>query len=310
MPYQEGAKTCPLCDQELRYTGWALASGTSANVQCERCGHFTISFTASEYIQTEEIKPNRYLLSAACRNWSGAGSPQILTNTVKSLIQQVPRLSVPEMLDKFLLLLAKTTPRLDAASTFNPNTDYPLLAFRDANEAIRCTVWLYHSTFVEEMTADSRIYLTLNGWEHVSQLQKSGPESRFAFVAMWFDPSVDALYKEAIEPAIRDAGYEPLRVDRTEHVNRIDDEIIALIRRSRFMVADFTGQRQGVYFEAGMMMGLSRNVIWMCRKEEIDAKEPHFDVRQYNFIPWEKEALADARKRLSDRIVALEGEGS
>lgn len=41
-------------------------------------------------------------------------------------------------------------------------------------------------------------------------------------------------------------------------MNRIDDEIIGRIRASRFIVADFTGHRPGVYFEAGMMLGLGR----------------------------------------------------
>jgi hypothetical protein len=60
---------------------------------------------------------------------------------------------------------------------------------------------------------------------------------------MWFDDSMDEVYDEAIKPAISEAGYNPLRIDRVEHANRIDDEIIGRIKGSRFMVADFTGQR-------------------------------------------------------------------
>ena len=71
------------------------------------------------------------------------------------------------------------------------------------------------------------------------------------------------------------------------------------------MVADFTGQRADVYFEAGLMSGLGRTVIWMCRKEEL--KNVHFDARQYNFIDYKN--VAEARKRLYDRIIAIEGEG-
>ena len=47
-----------------------------------------------------------------------------------------------------------------------------------------------------------------------------------------------------------------MRIDRHEHVNKIDDEIIAEIRRARFVVADFThgdtGGRGSVYYEAGI----------------------------------------------------------
>jgi hypothetical protein len=67
--------------------------------------------------------------------------------------------------------------------------------------------------------------------------------------SQWFDPSQDTT-KEAIKAAIAEAGYLPIRIDEVQHVNKIDDEIIARIRSSKFMVADFTGQRQGVYFEA------------------------------------------------------------
>ena len=42
---------------------------------------------------------------------------------------------------------------------------------------------------------------------------------------MWFDESMDEVWKQAIEPGIADAGYEAGRIDRKEHVNKIDDEI-------------------------------------------------------------------------------------
>jgi hypothetical protein len=58
-------------------------------------------------------------------------------------------------------------------------------------------------------------------------------------------------------------------ISNKEHANKIDDEIIAEIRRSAFLVADFTGHRQNVYFETGFAIGLARQVVWTCRKDEI-----------------------------------------
>ena len=69
---------------------------------------------------------------------------------------------------------------------------------------------------------------------------------------------------------VRAAGYDPLRIDRVEHVAKIDDEIVAQIRRSRFVLADFTGHRGGVYFEAGFALGLNLPVIWTCRQDAVD----------------------------------------
>lgn len=297
---------CPICDLQARVREVPDGSFTT-DVYCERCGKFNISEEAMDELRRGELAEHRYLLSAACRNWSGAQWPKIRTENINELIQQVPNLSVAEKLDRLLLLLADRTPRLDGVSDFIEDRDYPLLVMHDGAEVAPMLAALSRLGYIQ--LSNTSIRLNIAGWTRISELRASGSQSRQAFVAMWFDQSVDALYEQAIAPAIRDAGYEPVRVDKTEHVNRIDDEIISQIRRSRFMVADFTGQRQGVYFEAGMMMGLGRNVIWMCQKKEIEAQQPHFDVRQYNFITWEQETLPDARKRLTDRIGAVEGQG-
>ncbi len=82
---------------------------------------------------------------------------------------------------------------------------------------------------------------------------------------MWFYDVTHAAYNDGIEHAIRDSGYRALRIDKKEHNNKIDDEIIAEIRRAKFLVADFTCEnekvRGGVYFEAGFAMGLRIPVI-------------------------------------------------
>ena len=111
--------------------------------------------------------------------------------------------------------------------------------------------------------------------------------------------------EDAIDRAVEESGYKPVRIDKIEHVNRIDDEIIARFRRSKFLIADFTGQRNGVYFEAGFMLGLGRPVIWVCEKAELH--DVHFDTRQYNTIDYLD--AADLQKRLQVRIEAIMGKG-
>jgi len=57
------------------------------------------------------------------------------------------------------------------------------------------------------------------------------------------------------------------------HLNKVDVEIIAEIRRSRFLVADFTCEsgsvRGGVYFETGFAMGIDIPIIWTCKNTSI-----------------------------------------
>ena len=139
-----------------------------------------------------------------------------------------------------------------------------------------------------------------NGFIHASETNAA--ESVSGFIAMWFDPSMNTARSDGLEPAIRSAGYTPIVVSGVEHINKIDDEIISQIRRSRFLVADFTGHRGGVYFEAGFAMSLGRPVFWTCRKD--DLKNLHFDIRQYNCIDWTDPVdLANRlkRKRCFDR---------
>ena len=150
------------------------------------------------------------------------------------------------------------------------------------------------------------------GYARYQELEGKSADSSQAFVAMWFDSSMDAVYQDAIAPAIEDAGYAPTRVDNVQHNRKIDDEIIALIRRSRFVVADFTAgnpkeSRGGVYYEAGFAYGLGREVIHTCRADFVEAL--HFDTRQYNHIVWSGDDLPQFRKDLRHRIEATIGRG-
>jgi hypothetical protein len=150
---------------------------------------------------------------------------------------------------------------------------------------------------------------TARGWMQIEDLMLHSPDKAQAFVAMWFNPVTDGAYNDGMAKAITDCGYRPLRIDNKEHANKIDDEIIAEIRRSRFVVADFTCEkgkvRGGVYYEAGFAAGLSIRVIWTCRKGSID--DLHFDTRQYNHIVWD--APEDLRVKLEARIGAVMGDG-
>jgi hypothetical protein len=124
---------------------------------------------------------------------------------------------------------------------------------------------------------------------------------------MWFNPIMDEVWTEGFHPGIEDAGYKALRIDRHPHNNRIDDEIIVKIKESKFLVADFTARRGGVYFEAGFALGLGKPVIWTVREPEL--RKIHFDTRQYCFIPWTCDNLPKLREDLRLRIEATIGKG-
>ena len=134
-------------------------------------------------------------------------------------------------------------------------------------------------------------------------------KSEQAFIAMWFDKEMDDAFKQGLKAGVEQAGYTAHRIDMKPHNNKIDDEIIAEIRRSRFLVADFThgtdGPRGGVYYEAGFAHVLGIPVIFTCHEDKLD--EVHFDTRQYNHIVWKTHK--DLREQLTHRICATIGDG-
>ena len=159
--------------------------------------------------------------------------------------------------------------------------------------------------------------LTPAGMERLEELQTNAMNSEQAFVAMWFDESVADAYEEGIWPAIEESGYKPLRIDRKEHIRKIDDQIISEIKRSRFVVCDFTCEliecdgekkafpRGGVYYEAGFAQGLGIPVIWTCREDHLE--HVHFGTRQFNHITWN--TPEELRKKLRNRVDAVMGDG-
>lgn len=156
------------------------------------------------------------------------------------------------------------------------------------------------------------------GYARLTELDGANLESSQVFIAMWFDDSMKNAYEKGIEPAIYDSGYKPMLINQKQHIGKIDDQIIAEIRRSRFLVADFTAgekdcgkdetihvPRGGVYYEAGFAQGLNIPVIWTCKKDQME--RIHFDTRQFNHINWENEE--DLYEQLKNRIGAVIGDG-
>lgn len=154
------------------------------------------------------------------------------------------------------------------------------------------------------------------GWRYIDELDTSGGDTSQAFVAMWFDDSMADAWRLGIEPGLRDAGYLPLRIDNKQHNGKIDDEIVAEIKRSKFLVADFTcgafeganGRhaipRGGVYYEAGFAHGLGKEVIFCCHRDRLG--DVHFDTRQFAHLVWgDPEEL---RALVYNRVVATIGE--
>lgn len=135
------------------------------------------------------------------------------------------------------------------------------------------------------------------------------------FIACAFGKEdVDSIYENAIVPVLEVLGIEPLRVDRVEHNENIDQKIIKLIKECDFCISDLTYSRQSVYYESGYIHGLNKEVIFCVRKDHFTPKSDdengiykvHFDLQTKNIIDWSstKNTLT-FKKRLTSRITII-----
>ena len=152
-----------------------------------------------------------------------------------------------------------------------------------------------------------RAIITGEGWAYLDSLKETSPTSTDVFVAMSFDPDLLFLRDDVFYPVLDPLGYRGFRVDDPATDVVIDDAIIAGIKRSKFIIADFTGQRPGVYYEAGFAAGLGLTVVRSCRDDE--RAKLHFDVNHYPFLFWSSSDLDDFKGKLTDRIISWVGRG-
>ena len=236
--------------------------------------------------------------------------------------------SIGEKADKLLLSLSRSHPKAGTRipifrgslnQTTNPDrttslSGSPLPAIfsqawaEDKEEVIYIVIeYLLKAKGFLQDTGEGRYSITPGGWAYVHTLMHGVSHGDLGFIAMWFGAEMEPAHA-AIREGIKRAGYKSLRIDGEEHNRKIDDEIIAAIRRSKFVVADFTGHRGGVYYEAGYAGGRDIPVIWLCRRDALD--NLHFDTRQYSHIVWDKDNLAELTSALQRRIEATIGRGS
>lgn len=279
-------------------------------VFCARCGNFAVTSTARKIMK----QPSGDAV-AKISGW--IREHQDVTIRVEDLptLYDLRMPSVGEKAEKILLYVARNYPRpgdgIKESEMFGPILWAVAWAAGDTELTYLIQDYLtdekkfLRSGYMPGRTEPCRM-ITPTGWAHLDSLTRGNHESVTGFVAMWFDDSMNRAFS-AIELGIRAAGYKTLRIDRYPHNNKIDDEIIAGIRRSKFLVADFTGHRGGVYFEAGFAKGLGLEVVWLCREDDLE--NLHFDTRQYSHIMWQDAKLPELTKALKDRIEATIGHG-
>jgi len=272
---------------------------------CPRCGEFKVSITALAILRQGLSKEKRAIISGLVRDQNRVAAKPAITSDNLKLILSRP---LPSVSDRAMKLLKEAAhgqtglriqfnvsdPRFMAA-TYSAEKD-------DLNILMEM---LDKENLIEKIDVEGNARILPDGLIQLDELKRESSARSQGFVAMWFDESLNEVYRNGFKKGISKAGYTPFRVDQAQHIDRIDDKIIAEIKTSKFVVADFTGHRGGVYFEAGYALGLNIPVFWTCQKDHM--KDLHFDVSHYNCISWD--CPDDLAERLSIRIEAVVGLG-
>lgn len=92
------------------------------------------------------------------------------------------------------------------------------------------------------------------------------------------------IIRVGMKRGITDSGNTPYFLDLDAHNENIFDKMLVEIVGCKFLVADFTTQNPGVYYEAGYAKALGKTVIHTCKDTDCDSI--HFDIKQTQFLFW------------------------
>lgn len=143
------------------------------------------------------------------------------------------------------------------------------------------------------------VKLTHEGLNRIVEIENNSVKSNECFIAMAFDKST-TMYRNAIKRALKNNNFNAILIDE-EHLDSdktIPDGILNKIRKAKFCIADFTLHRNGVYFESGYALGLGKQVIYTCKKD--DFKNAHFDIKQLQHVLYN--SPEELEKKLTDKI--------
>jgi hypothetical protein len=303
---------CEICRSDLVFTDsdWAVAGR-----ECPRCGQFRIdtvsgNLRADQEWFSEDDAEKMVRLSGWVREQNRAGVVPTLTEEIVNRVIARPR---PDLRSRSMVVLEMLVLEMEGATGDSPfivdqTIHEPKIlgcSYSATPNEVRMLLRILHSSGYVTSVEQMGFFVTVPGILAIEKIAAAGGGFIQGFVAMWFDREMDDAWINGFEPAIKDAGYQARRIDKKEYVGGITDEIISEIRRSRFVVVDYTEQANGVYFEAGFALGLGLPVIPTCRKDQIDRL--HFDVRHLNTLPWgTPQELAVG---LCKRIVTVIGAG-
>ncbi len=325
---------CPICNSpaKLKPDNWPWY------VDCLRCGIFNINESALNRYHPLKLN-SKIQMKKQIALFSGWIRENLNVTITERIVNDFTNLKLPSLQDRatnLLKSLNSTYNLLGGSKTINFANLKKIITIIENNEEdentdflakdlkymaitwsydIRELQFIYEDYLKKEkkyLTDEEFCKITPKGWAYLESLRQPNPDSKKAFVAMWITDEMKGICENYIKPAAEDAGdYKAEPINEKDYNGDVNDAIIGEIRSSKFIIADFTGNRGGVYYEAGFAYGLHIPVIYTCREDwfnqfvkqsiklkDIEGNEKeekldifskiHFDVDHRNFIVWKE----------------------
>lgn len=128
------------------------------------------------------------------------------------------------------------------------------------------------------------------------------PLHRTIFAAMPFDPAFDDVFWYGMRPAAESIDGTCKRIDHEEFAGDVVSEITETIRRSAAVIADLSGARPNVMYEAGYAAAIGAPVIQIS-SDPLDTLP--FDVRQNRTIHYAKGQTRPLQQALTRALETL-----
>jgi hypothetical protein len=322
---------CPVCRESLSKPASSNLVGTGEwqscglDFECRHCGNFSVEQLEYDHllgylnppknvpgvnVSPLQVTRHRAVLAHALRRMQAFGQKPVLTDGVTIRILKEDRLpSLIEQRDNVLRWFHENVEMGTARGI-----SWDVLGARVGTASPGAFQLLLESMLAQGLMdgnlgsdASGQLRLTYRGLERLEQLERATPSGYNAFMAMRFGDSVlDNIVDAHFRPAVKDAGFQLLRLDDRPEAGLIDARLRNEIRNCRFLIADLSHSNAGSYWEAGYAEGLGKPVIYTCEKSVFDGKttfeRPHFDTNHHWTIIWQADNPQLAADQLKETI--------
>lgn len=262
-----------------------------------------LGFTFNMLSRQEIFIKNRYLLAGAILNkqlpdednkevyWFTLTSDSFEEKLKSIIYPKTPKAKLDNLLKSLYQLQRIDGERVDVINVATKPEFFYKHFFKSAEECVYYFHELNYQGLINCLFQDStnepnEFHVTFKGLNYYLELTERGDLSNKCFVAMSFDPKMKET-REVIKATLLKNDFEPIFIDEQliDSSQTINDAIISAIKSCKFCIADFSQQKDGVYFESGYAVGLGKPVIYTCHQDWFTGS--HFDTNHFPHIIYE-----------------------